>query len=246
MKLQPIRTPASAPAGAGAVVAEAGVVEPSSELIEIGAQIGGVIDRMYVEVGQRVAAGAPLFSVDSREARASVVEAEARLRRIRQGVAAAHTSLGVSRRQDALYRSAGDPRAVSRQEVIASGGTVEEAAARVAVAQAEANEAAAQLAAARVRLARHTVRAPRAATVLQVSTRAGEYANAGNQGGDSAGPLITMGVTDPLHVRIDTDENEIDRVALTRPAMVTPRGAANKRISVTFVRAEPLVVPSGS
>jgi multidrug efflux pump subunit AcrA (membrane-fusion protein) len=243
---QPVQTPPSAPSGNRAVVAGAGVVEPSSELIEIGAQIGGVIDRMYVEVGQPVAAGAPLFSVDSREARAAVAEAEARLRRIRQGVAAARTTLGVARRQNALYASAGDPRAVSRQEVIASGGTVEDAAARVAVAQAEANEAAAQLEAARVRLARHTVRAPRAATVLQVSTRAGEFANAGNQGGGSSTPLITMGVTDPLHVRIDIDENEIERVALTRPAVVTPRGAANQRTSVTFVRAEPLVVPKRS
>lgn len=243
---QPVRSPPANPNAARATVAGAGVVEPSSELIEIGTLLPGVVDRMYVEVGQQVEAGAPLFSVDSREARAAVAEAEARLARIRQGVAAARTTLGVARRQDALYRSAGDPRAVSRQEVIQSGGTVEDAAARVAVAQAEAREAAAQLDAARVRLARHTVRAPRAATVLQVRTRAGEYATAGNQGGGSSEPLITMGVTDPLHVRIDIDENEIERVALGRPAVISPRGAADRRTRVTFVRAEPLVVPKRS
>ena len=95
---QPVRTPPSAPSAAP-VVAGAGVVEPSSELIEIGAEVPGVIDRLNVEVGQSVAAGAPLFSVDSREARAAVAEAQARLLRIRQTVVAARTTLGVARRQ---------------------------------------------------------------------------------------------------------------------------------------------------
>ncbi|PAX08554.1 efflux RND transporter periplasmic adaptor subunit [Sphingomonas lenta] len=240
---QPMTTPATNPTANRPTVAGAGVIEPSSELIEIAALVPGVVDRLYVEAGQRVAAGAPLFSVDSREARAAVAEAEARLARSRQNIAAAQTSLGVARRQFALYQSAGDPRAVSRQEVITSRGTVEDASARVAVAQAEAREAQAQLEAARVTLARHTVRAPRSATVLQVRTRPGEYANAGPNAGD---PLIAMGVTEPLHVRIDIDENEIERVALGRPAVISPRGAANQRTPVTFVRAEPLVVPKRS
>lgn len=240
---QPVTTPATNPAANRPTVAGAGVIEPSSELIEIAALVPGVVDRLYVEPGQRVAAGAPLFSVDSREARAAVAEAEARLARSRQNIAAARTSLGVARRQYALYQSAGDPRAVSRQEVITSGGTVEDASARVAVAQAEAREAQTQLEAARVTLARHTVRAPRSATVLQVRTRPGEYANAGPNAGD---PLIAMGVTEPLHVRVDIDENEIERVALGRPAVISPRGAASQRTQVTFVRAEPLVVPKRS
>lgn len=240
---QPVTTPATNPAANRPTVAGAGVIEPSSELIEIAALVPGVVDRLYVEPGQRVAAGAPLFSVDSREARAAVAEAEARLARSRQNVAAARTSLGVARRQYALYQSAGDPRAVSRQEVITSGGSVEDASARVAVAQAEAREAQAQLEAARVTLARHTVRAPRSATVLQVRIRPGEYATAGPNAGD---PLIAMGVTEPLHVRVDIDENEIERVALNRPAVISPRGAANQRTQVSFVRAEPLVVPKRS
>ena len=238
------QTPPASPSPGRAVVAGAGVVEPSSELIEIAAQVGGVVDRVHVAAGQLVPAGAPLFSVDSREARAAVVEAEARLARTREAVRAAQTSLGVARRQYALYASAGDPRAVSRQEVITRQGGVEDAGAQVAVSRAQVREAAAQLAAAQVTLARHTVPAPRTATVLQVRTRAGEFANAAP--GNAAEPLITMGVTDPLHVRIDVDENEIERAALNRPAVITPRGAASRRTTVQFVRAEPLVVPKRS
>ncbi len=242
---EPARTPPNAPAGA-AVVAGAGVIEPASELIEIGAQVPGLVDRVYVAAGDVVPRDGPLFSVDSREARAMVVEAEARLQRLRASVAAARTSVAVARRQYALYAQPGDPRAISTQEVITRRGTVDDAVAQLAVAQAQVREAEAQLATARVALARHLVRAPRAATVLQLRTREGEYAPAGQPGGGSPEPLMTMGVTDPLHVRIDVDENEIARVAIGKAASISPKGAAGRKVRARFVRAEPLIVPKRS
>lgn len=244
---QPQATPASAPAGQrSATVAGSGVVEPASELIEIGAHVPGVVDRVYVEPGQQVAAGAPLFSIDSRDVRAALTEARARAASARSSVAAARTALSVAQRQLALYSGIDDPRAVSQQEVITRRGASEDAAAQLAVAQAQVREAEAAVAANEVALARHTVRAPRAAQVLQVSTRAGQYATAGPAPGNSAEPLITMGVTNPLHVRVDIDENEIERVQLGQPAHISPRGDAAHQVSATFVRAEPLVVPKRS
>lgn len=237
----PDRTPPTAPAGS-ATVAGAGVIEPASELIDIAAEVPGVVDKVFVAAGDRVPAEAPLFSVDSRAARATVQEAEARVARLRREAAAARTALSVARRQYALYRAPGDLRAVSRQEVIARAGAVEDAAAQVAVADAAAREAEAQLESARVTLARHTVRAPRAATVLRVRTRPGQFAPAGPS--DQA--LVTLGDTDPLHVRIDIDENEIGRLALGPPATISARGEAGRRLQATFVRAEPLVVPKRS
>lgn len=241
---EPVRTP---PVSSGrAVVAGAGVVEPASELIEIGAEMPGVVDRVYVAAGDKVAAGAPLFSVDSRNARAGVQEAEARVERLRSTVTAARTALSVARRQYALYAQAGDPRAISQQEVITREGAVEDAGAQLNVARAQLREAEAQLQTARVTIARHLVRAPKAATVLQIRTREGQYAPAGQQGNGNQDPLITMGVTDPLHVRLDVDENEIERVALGAPATISPKGAAGRRTAVQFVRAEPLIVPKRS
>lgn len=242
---EPVRRPAMAPA-ANPVVAGAGVVEPASELIGIGAEVPGVVDRVWVRPGDSVPPGAPLFSVDSRAARAGLAEAEARVERLRSDVAAARTALAVAGRQYALYRQAGDPRAVSRQEVITREGAVDDARAALGVAQAALREGQAQARSARVALDRHVMRAPRAATVLQVRTRAGEYAPAGPQGSGAQDPLVTMGVTDPLHVRIDIDESEIARVRLGAPAVVSPRGAAARRTMVAFVRAEPLVVPKRS
>jgi multidrug resistance efflux pump len=89
------------------------------------------------------------------------------------------------------------------------------------------------------------VRAPTTATVLQVNTRVGQFATAG-PGPGSQDPLIVMGQTNPLHVRIDIDENEIERVEAGAAATVSPRGNAGRRVQATFVRAEPLVRPKRS
>lgn len=240
----PAINPASAPTSqAGGSVAGAGVVEPSSELIAMGTTVAGVIERVFVAAGDKVAAGQPLFAIDSRSARASVEEAKARIVRLSSEIAAASTNLAVVRRQRALYDGVTDPRAVSRQEINDRQGQVDQAEAQLAVARGQLREAEAALASARTTLDRHIVRAPRAATVLQLRARAGEFAPAAAAGPD---PLMTLGVTDPLHVRIDIDENEIDRVALGQPAILSPRGNATARVQASFVRAEPLVVPKRS
>ena len=58
---QPQSKPATAPAGQhSGTVAGSGVVEPASELIEIGAQIPGIVDRVYVVAGQQVVLSASI------------------------------------------------------------------------------------------------------------------------------------------------------------------------------------------
>jgi HlyD family secretion protein len=223
-------------------VAGSGVIEPSGEIVDIATHVPGIVARVFVEPGAQVAAGQPLLEIDSRDARAAITEAAARLDSARAGVAAAATSLKVAENQYALYRNVNDERAVSRQEVIARRGTTEDARAQLGVAQAQVRQTQAQLFQARVELDRRTVRAPRVMQVLQVLTRAGEYA--GTAGNDIV--LMKLGVTQPMHVRIDVDENEIERVALGQPAIISPKGNAKQQVRAAFVRAEPLIVPKRS
>jgi HlyD family secretion protein len=223
-------------------VAGSGVIEPSSEIVDIATHVPGIVARVFVEAGTQVAAGQPLLEIDSRDARAAIAEASARLDSARASLTAAGTSLKVAESQYALYRNVNDERAVSRQEVIARRGTADDARAQLGVAQAQVRQSQAQLTQARVELDRRTVRAPRAMQVLQVLTRAGEYA--GTAGTDIV--LMKLGVTQPLHVRIDVDENEIERVALGAPAMISAKGDAKRQVSAAFVRAEPLIVPKRS
>ncbi len=240
----PVETPAKTPAAqrdSGSVVGT-GVVEPSSETVDIAAHVSGVVARVFVRPGDQVAAGQPLLEIDSRTARAAVSEAAAQAATARQSIAAAETALKVAQNQYALYQSVDDARAVSQQEVITRRDAVANARAELAVAAAQARQAEAQLAQARVELDRHTVRAPAAMEVLQVDTRAGEFA--GTQG--SASVLMRLGATKPLHIRLDIDENQIERLAMGKAAVISPRGDARRQVTATFVRAEPLIVPKVS
>jgi multidrug efflux pump subunit AcrA (membrane-fusion protein) len=242
----PSKTPPTAPQGlAGHTVSGSGVVEPSSELIEVGAQRAGVVTRVAVAPGERVSQGQLLFTVDARDARSLLSERSASVQLARERVESARVELASAQRLYSLYANVGDPRAVAEQQVIDRRNARDAAAARLDVARAELRQAEAQAASARTTVGLLEVRAPRAGTVLQVNTRVGQYATAGPAPGDNE-PLIVMGETDPLHVRIDIDENEIGRAAIGKPAVVSPRGNADIRVRASFVRAEPLIVPKRS
>jgi HlyD family secretion protein len=112
----------------------------------------------------------------------------------------------------------------------------------IRIAKAEITTAAAQLKRLETDIERLTMRAPVAGEILQVNVRAGEYA----QVGALAKPLIVMGDTSRLNVRVDVDENEGWKVRPDAPAQAAERGNGNQKVSLEFVRFEPYVVPKKS
>lgn len=225
-------------------VAGAGIVEPASEVIDIGSALSGLVTEVRVRPGDKVAAEAVLFLVDARAARANLAQANAAISEARAAIAEAATAQRTARQQLDLYRSLTDPAAISRSEVIRAEGEEAAATSRLGLARARLAAAEAAAAASRTEIERLTVRAPIAGEILAVNIRPGEFV--ATQGGGNNQPFIQMGRTDPLHVRIDIDENEAVRVKMGAPAVVSPRGAAELHVNATFVRAEPQVVPKRS
>lgn len=85
----PLIAPAVAPFRT--TVAGSGMIEAETENIRVGSPVAGVVVEVLVEVGQSVAAGAPLFRLDDRSARAemavresSLASAQAELARLEQ------------------------------------------------------------------------------------------------------------------------------------------------------------------
>jgi HlyD family secretion protein len=224
-------------------VAGSGIVEPASEIIDIGSALSGLVTDVLVRPGDRVARGDVLFMVDARAARAQLTEASAAIGEARAAIAEASAAQKTARQQLALYRGLTDPAAVSRSEVIRAEGEEAAATSRLNLARARLSSAQAASAAARTEIERLVVRAPIAGEILAVNIRSGEYVS--TMGGNST-PFIQMGETNPLHVRVDIDENEVSRLAIGEPAIISPRGAAELHVKATFVRAEPQVVPKRS
>ncbi len=224
-------------------VAGAGVVEPSSEIIDVGSALSGLVMDVLVAPGDFVAKGAPLFTVDPRSVQAQLREAQAAITEARASISEAETARATAQRQLDLYAGIDDPAAVSRAEIIRAEGDASAASSRLQVARARLSAAQARAGSARTELGRLTVRAPIGGEILAVNIRPGEYVS--TQGGGSA-DFIRMGETRPLHIRVDIDESEVPRIALGEEAFVSPRGAAQNQVKATFVRAEPLVVPKRS
>ncbi len=176
-------------------------------------------------------------------------------------VAERRARLEDAERQLEILDAVKDPRAVSRELRV-----VREAAVRVAaaslreaeadldlvragaweadleVARANVAVAAADVEEARTTLERLIVRAPIDATVLQLNVRAGEYAPAGTL----ATPLLILGATDVLHVRVDVDEYDAWRFDESRPAVASLRGNPALATELRFAAIEPFVVPKRS
>jgi len=112
----------------------------------------------------------------------------------------------------------------------------------VKIAKAEVAAAETQVKRIETDIERLTMRAPVAGEVLQVNVRAGEYA----QVGALNKPLIVMGDTSRLNVRVDVDENEGWKVRADAPAQAAERGNSTQKVPLEFVRFEPYVVPKKS
>ncbi len=229
----------------GGTVSGAGLVEPASELVALSPLVPGVVSKLMVTAGDRVVAGQLLLVLDSRDAEAALKEAEAAREFADKSLVSARVDVANARRQLDLLLGVSDPAAVAEQQRLDRRQALATADARAAVAEADRARAEAAIASARTEIARRQIRAPRAGEILQVRTRAGQYVTAG-PGPNNADAPITMGQTRPLHVRVDVDETEINRVRRGSAAMVSTRGPGARQVSARFVRLEPLVIPKRS
>jgi HlyD family secretion protein len=110
------------------------------------------------------------------------------------------------------------------------------------IAQAAIKQAQAQVAQQRTQLELMQVRAPVDGTILQINIRAGEYLSV-----NAAQTPVLMGNLNPIHVRVNIDEEDLPRLKLNAPAKAKLRGSlSGQEVDMTFVRLEPYVVPKVS
>jgi HlyD family secretion protein len=205
-----------------------GMIEPRSENINISTEIQGVVRDVHVKVGDKVKKGAPLFSLDNREADSQLDAAKAMLESAK--VAAADAKFQLS-----LFENVKDKRAISKDELSQKRYAYK-------LAQARVKEAEAQVKVWKTTLSRLTVGAPISGEILRINIRAGEFA----QAGVLRDPLMIMGDTATMHVRVEVDESDALKVTSEAKAVASVRGYPDRKVDLTFVRKEPYVIPKRS
>ena len=224
-----------------ATVAAAGIIEAVNENVRISPPVAGLVIKVHVAVGDQVRKGAPLFQLDSRELRAELQTKTASLPSASARIAEEQIRLRDLRGQLKRLQAVKDRRAVSEDDLERKWHEVEMAKRGLIRARADLKLAEVQRDEVQSLLERLTVRAPRAATILQVNIRGGEYAQV-----VSSDPLILLGDTETLQVRADIDEVNAPLVVRGSPAVAYLKGYTDKAIPLTFSRIEPYIVPKRS
>ena len=218
----------SAKAPYGSYVAGAGMVETSTENIEIGTPVSGIVSAIYVKWGDRVNTGDPLFKIDDRDLQGQLLVAVAKVKEAEGSLAKTRNLLKVAeglRPGSSISQVEMDNRrfdAVINEAVLGS--------------------ASAQVEQIKIEIERRTIRAPVSGRILQIKTRLGEFALSGVL----STPLMLLGDATRLHVRVDIDENDAWRVRPGASAMAFVRGNPDLNTRLQFERFEPYVVPKVS
>ena len=208
-------------------VAAAGLVEAQGENIALGVPVAGLVTAVYAKVWDNVEPGQPLLQLDDRELQATLIGQRATVK-------VADVTTERLRGQLARLEKVADGRAITREELETRRSDVLVAEAQLAAARAAVQQTEALV-------ARLTVRAPRAATVLQVNTRPGEFVTPGAL----RSPML-LGDLTYLQIRADVDEQIAPRVKPGMTAVGYLKGDTQRPIKLEFVRIEPFVIPKTS
>lgn len=221
-------------------IGASGMLEANSENISVGAEMNGTIAKVFVQVGQKLKKGDPIFKIDTRQ-----LEADLRIKESQLKVANARVRSSEAQKQDSVsqWQSAEkleDKRSMSAEESNRRKYAAESASAKLEEARADVAAAQAQIDAIRTDLERSIIKSPIDATVLKLNARLGEYASSQSK------DLVIVGNIDPLFVRVDVDEEDASKVKAELKAAASPRGNATDTYELEFIRFEPYVIPKKS
>jgi macrolide-specific efflux system membrane fusion protein len=187
-----------------ATVLATGVVRPMvGAEVRVGSRVSGVLERLYVTVGDRVRSGQLLAQLDSAELAARVKQAEA--------------ALGNAKAEHAFAMQDFDRSIELAEKEIIPDAELEAAERRRDVTASQVRQAEADLESARILLGYTKIYAPISGVVAEVATQVGETVAA-----SFASPtFVTIIDLDRLEVWAYVDETDIGRVEVGQRAIFT-------------------------
>ncbi len=204
--------------------------------VKVGPRISGVLEKLYVHVGDHVRAGALLARLDDRQLRAEVRAAESDVRSARANLESASTRVALASavllRRKALARSG----LVSAEDLDVRTRELELARSEEASARARLDQARTRLDQARIELGYATIHAPISGTVTTVATQEGETVAASF----AVPTFVTIMDLDRLQVETYVDEVDIGKVKTGQDAEITVDAFPNETFegNVTAVSPE--------
>lgn len=216
------------------VVLATGILEPL-ELVRVGAQASGRVERLAVEVGDVVQVGQLVAEIDSQTQRNTLRDRQAALANTRAIRASRAASLVQAEKDFERQREMLAADATPRAQYDAALSGLDSARAEVRALDAQISQAQAALESAGVELGYTRITAPIAGTVVAIVTDEGQTVNALQ----TAPTIVMIAKLDTMTVRADISEADVIRVRQGLPAYFSILGAPQRRFTGELRQVEP-------
>jgi HlyD family secretion protein len=218
-------------------VTATGNLRPTNQ-VEVGSEVSGRIDRIYVDVNDRVSRGQVLAQINTDVIEDQIRQAQANLNSARASVAQAGATLDVDTAQLArlqeVYRLS-DGKVPSKTELEAAEAAVKRNQAGVASAQASVAAAQAQLSTAITNRNRAVIRSPVSGVVLARQVEPGQTVAASFNT-----PTLFVIAEDlaQMQLRVSIDEADVGQVAADQEATFTVDAYPGRRFPALVERVD--------
>ncbi len=240
-KLSGSRGQPAAPATAVAVVADIentvsalGKIGPKT-YVDVGAQLSGQLEKLHVEVGDRVEQGALLAEIDPRIYESRVAGDRARVDSLTAQLAERRANLELARVTHERNASVAERGLIARDVLDASAAQLKQAQAQITSLRAQLKEAQSTLDGDVANLSYARIYAPIGGTVVSLTALEGQTLNA-NQ---VAPTILRIADLDTMTVTAQVAEADIGRVLVDMPAYFTTLGQPDRRWQGTVRQIQP-------
>ncbi len=216
-------------------VTATGNLAPTNQ-VEIGSELSGIIDAVYVDDNDRVTAGQVLAKLDTTKLNAEVLQAKAALASARAKTLQTRATVAEARNQFKRLQEAwqiSQGQAVSLQDLDAAQAALDRALADQASAQAGVDQAKAVLEAAQTNLSKAAIVSPFDGIVLSRSAEPGQTVAASLQA-----PVLFKLAQDLTHMELhaDVDEADVAQVQEGQQATFTVDAYPNRTFPATITQ----------
>lgn len=216
------------------LVSATGTLQPR-DYVDVGAQVSGQIEEIYVEVGDKVEAGQRLAKIDATTAEARVEQNRAQMAQSKTNLITAQANLEKSKRDYERQENLLKEDATTKEAVLNAKTTYENAMRSVETSKLSiaANEASQRIEENNLKYT--TVVAPIAGTVMSIAVKKGQTLNATQ----NAPNVLRIANLNTMTVQSDVSEADVSRLYEGMPVYFTTLGGGNYRWTSVLKRKEP-------
>jgi macrolide-specific efflux system membrane fusion protein len=216
------------------LVTSTGTLEPR-DYVDVGAQVSGQIEKLYVEVGDEVKQGDVLATIDATTAEARVEANRASLRSSQTSLETQKSNLEKAerdyRRQENLIKED-----ATTQEALANARTTWiNAQNQIKQSEAQIEQQIANMRIEEKNLQYTQIKAPISGTVMSIAVKQGQTVNA-SQNVPNVLRIANLGT---MTVRAEVSEADVSKLYTGMPAYFTTLGGGSRRWPGTLKRKEP-------